>query len=200
MQCRVQGEGGTLLPRGQPDHLLPLLCLASIFTGPGTAPARALAPPLGKSRSPEHERSKKEICSWPLGTPWRVLRPGEKLYFRDFLGIKMWGVLGGTGSGRHQAHLNEPEHFLPPTPSTPSTLHGLPFSITLGGGGYLVLKEARAEGATRARWVGSQEVPPLPSGKPILILTLPLWAKGVGQRSIRSRALAWHEGKFLCPR
>lgn len=62
----------------------------------------------------------------------------------------------------------------------------------------MVLKEARAEGANRARWVGSQEVPPLPLGKPILIS--PLWAKGVGQRSVRSRALTWHEGKFLCPR
>lgn len=135
MQCRVQGEGGTLLPRGQPDHLLPLLCLASIFTGPGTAPARALAPPLGKSRSPEHERSKKEICSWPLGTPWRVLRPGEKLYFRDFLGIKMWGVLGGTGSGRHQAHLNEPEHFLPQLHPHLALCMDSPLASRLGEGG-----------------------------------------------------------------
>lgn len=47
----------------------------------------------------------------------------------------------------------------------------------------MVLKEARAEGACRARWVG-----------------LPLGAKGVGQRSVRSRAPAWHEGKFLGPR
>lgn len=51
------------------------------------------------------------------------------------------------------------------------------FPLASNFGGYLVLKETKAEGAV---WAGSQEGPPHLLGK----LPLPLWAKEVGQRSV----------------
>lgn len=119
---------------------------------------------VGKSRSPEHKRRKKETCSWPLDTPLRALwglRPGEKLLFPLLPWNKSVECPRGTSAGGSTPCPQLHTQALCMDSPLASTFVGVGLGV---GGGNLVLKEARAEGASRARWLAHRRFHPSPWG------------------------------------